>query len=215
MSAVKRKKRSEDLLKSLAIPIRRDLPPLDKFCECKLRSESEVGARVVCLQQVIEVAQGNNATPRVEYLKQNKLWDFCSGKEQAFLTATEPETYQMSNALWRVESEYFLLWAIGYVNYLPLPTSPVDTDLFLPTVPSLPRNPTGFIAEGSLRKKEDILDQVDFIYRLFWAVKDMELKKPQTPYSINVKVLEEWNYAGSWLVKLNQRCWDDLPSTRL
>ncbi|MDX1927732.1 MAG: DUF4272 domain-containing protein, partial [Pirellulaceae bacterium] len=86
------------------------------------RNPAEVARRAIVLHCVAAVGCGVKAQPVIEWLENESLWETVSPPERAFLEARKPTNKQIHAARWRQESHWALLWSIGRVRSLGLPT---------------------------------------------------------------------------------------------
>ena len=118
----RRKKRSEELLKTQGIPINPSLPAIESEEETTPRSAKDIAKRAVGLCAV---------ALRGEDLKQQEVISLLNGKdvlasatpeEKKFLLKKKPARQEMINFKWRYESLWVLLWALGHLEDLGTPT---------------------------------------------------------------------------------------------
>ena len=109
---------------------------------------------------------------------------------------------KLANKLaWRIESIHMILWVLGGIKDLGLPTEVWQTSIKI-------EKQLDIIHSGTYRSTSEILDMLDLLYRLDWACTDLRIKN--TPTSIvNYDVLYEWRYVLEWIVYSDQN-WDEV-----
>ncbi len=114
------------------------------------------------------------------------------------------------DSTWRVEALWALLWSLGLVDDMPYPTDTCEMET-LHAVMAESKYVEQFLGSLSLRSKSEILDEVDKIYRIHWAVVDARLNGKNPPDNLNPSVVYERHYVLSWLVWYADE-WDDITT---
>jgi len=206
----RRKKRSEELLKTQGIPINPSLPAIESEEETTPRSAKDIAKRAVGLCAV---------ALRGEDLKQQEVISLLNGKdvlasatpeEKKFLLKNNPAGQEMINFKWRYESLWVLLWALGHAEDLGAPTSFCDVQRAVRMVLDIPSE--DFIQRAKSRLISEILDEADLIYRYDWAVVDARIKGEDPPGNLNPGVVYERHYALNWLIGYMDQEWDDVTT---
>ena len=211
-SAVARKARSEEKLRSYGIPTLDSLPPTESNEECLIRPPWEVARRASALVTVAARAEGLEQQRAIQFLQAWGLWDAASPMEQAFLSNPHPAETDRIQCLWRYECLWVMLWALGHVEQLALPTAVCDVRRAVRTVTGTSTDI--FIGKSNLRPYEEILDEADFIYRCHWAVKDAHSRGEAPPAGMDHGVVLERHVALNWLRNYRSQSWDDVsPDT--
>jgi hypothetical protein len=197
-----RKKRSEQILQDLGIPINTGLPPI--FSE-KLRSSKAVAERSRVLYIVALCAEGTAASEGIAFLAGHGLWPTAvTPKEQAFLCNSNPSAQDMVQFAWRYESLWVLLWAMGRIETLHFPDQLCETAQITEIILGLPRHP-------QLRPATEILDAADLTFRCHWASLENQLRSKETD-SLDPGVVYERHYAFNWLLCHQNQAWDDVTT---
>lgn len=204
-----RKEKTEAELKKLGVPINPWLPLIKSEEEARIRSPQEVARRTLVLHSVAAAGHGVNRDDIVKHLKEQGLWDHASPEEKRFLQDKNPAEQSMIDAAWRAEALWTLLWALGKMEDLGLPTEPCDEERIQEWVLTRSQAPE-FISSARLRPVSEILDELDRIYRIHWAVRDAELKNQRIPANFIPSVVVERHYALYWLTGYADD-WDDVP----
>jgi hypothetical protein len=197
-----RKKRSEQMLQDLGIPINTGLPTISSE---KLRSPKTVAERSRVLYIVALCAEGTVSSEGLAFLEGHGLWpNAVTPKEQAFLCAPTPTAQDMVQFVWRYESLWVLLWAMGQIETLRFPDQLCDTDQIAEIILGLPSHP-------QLRPATEILDAADLTYRCHWATVENQLRGNSSD-SLDPGVVCERHYAFNWLLCHQNQAWDDVTT---
>jgi hypothetical protein len=210
ITAKQRKERSENKLLQMGVPVNTYLPIIN-VQETKIQSPQAVAKRCLILLALLNVVHGNKQKEIVRWLKQYKLWNDASPEEQAFFNAAYPDEVLRNELSWRIEALWVLLWALGLASELGLPVEPCnleDPELFK-KIPGLGRDPSRFIQEATLRSGDELLDELDLIYRVHWAVRDAALNDREILCGFHHGIVYEWHYALNWLTGYAEQ-WDDI-----
>jgi len=210
-NAQQRKERSESKLRQMGAPVNTYLPIIGEGFQ--LPSSQVVAKRVLILLALLNAVHGNKQKEIVRWLKQYKLWNDASPEEQAFFNATHPEEVLRNELSWRIESLWVLLWALGFVAEHGLPVEPCnleDPKLFK-RIPGPGQDPSRFVKEATLRGSDELLDELDLIYRVHWAVRDAALNKREIPCGFDPGIVYEWHYVLNWLTGHAEQ-WDDIKT---
>ena len=133
-------------------------------------------------------------------------------REQAFLlnpTPPEPERIQF---LWHYECLWVLLWALGHVDSLGMPSKVCDVRQAVKLVTGTPTDV--FVSKSNLRPATEILDEADFIYRCHWIVNNAQQNGEAIPGGLDPGVVIERHIALNWLTCHHSQAWDEVtPDT--
>ena len=151
------------------------------------------------LHCVAAVGSGVNAQPVIDWLENESLWSTVSPSERAFLAARKPTKKQIHAARWRQESQWALLWSIGRVRSLGLPTKICDTRKLVDEVmPGLGDSVQKFVTSARLRPPGWILAEEDRSYNLLCYARQAT-RTTSMPEDLIFDVLFERHYAFAWL----------------
>ena len=209
--AVKRKQTNEDYLKSLGVPINPHLPRVEAESEVRLRDPKEVAKRAIVLYAVVAVASQADRKRATLWLKREGLWESVTPHEKDFLESNNPPERARVEASWRAESLGTLLWALRKTERLALPKEVCDTQLIQEIMPAPDNSCAQFINQAALRSPSEILDAMDLIYRIHWAVVDARLNSRETAGGFHPGIVYERHYALNWLVWYADE-WDDVAT---
>lgn len=226
----KRAQRSFEQLKERNAPVYPGPLFVDDDEEVTLQSPQDVARRVLVLWAVELRAEGIPQEESIELIEGLDLWDSVSPEEKRFLQDDDPDPVESQALVWRLESIWVLLWALGYVEELSWPSGMCDVPKLVEILKPHESNPA-FITDAQLRSKAEILDAQDLIMRIHWAIRDAHINHGgiipddldwSTDYnmvpvtmSAAVGVVEQRHYTLNWLVKfLKPTDWDrvDTPT---
>ena len=205
-----RKKRSEELLKTRGIPVNSSLPVIESEEEISLRSAEDIAKRAIALLAVAAREKGMEQQKAIDILTEREAWESTTPREREFLLKKDPTKQEMINFTWRFEGLWVLLWALGYVEELGIPTSICDVPLAAGLVLETPSEK--FIGQAKSRSRSEILDEADLIYRADWAVVNARLNGDEMPGNLNPGVVYERHYALNWLIGYLDQEWDDITT---
>lgn len=208
--AAERKKRSEDFLTSIGVPINSWLPIIEEDDDVTIRKTEEVAIRTMSLLMVAVKAEGLEQDILLEVIDKYSLMNDLTPKELEFINNLEPDQFDRTQFIWRYEAAWTLLWALGYVAELSQPTDICDVPSAVTFMQE--RSREEFISESKLRSKEKILDQTDLIFRYHWAVVEKRLNNRLIPENIDSSVVLERHYALNWLVNFGGADWDNVST---
>ncbi|QMW23758.1 DUF4272 domain-containing protein [Sandaracinobacteroides saxicola] len=206
--ALERKERSEALLLRLDIPINPDLPIVENSNEIRLRDGKEVIRRAMCLFAVSYAALESVAGAQ-SLLERWSLTEHLSPKERAFLSSATPSHHDRVQFSWRCEAMVPLMWATGLMEELSFPTEDFNFEYLSDFWKTIPH---GFWEGVGTRSADEILDEVDLIYRLHWAVREAQLSEMPVPGGLDEGVVMERHHALNWLIGYGECDWDDVTT---
>lgn len=207
-----RKEASELILHKRGIRINVQLHVIEADEEVRLRNSDDVAERLFALWLVYSAASSpQNKADYVRYADHHRLHRYLSPTEAAFLETpftTIDASEKMAQA--SLQDLHFLSWCAGLLPQLELNQHPkkfaVSTaNLFkhFPDVTQTKDAPTLHQAI-KLRRKTEIMDWSDLLYRLHWAVRHATLTGKPAPGNIDTVMVSEWHRAVNWMC-----CYDD------
>ncbi len=208
---IRRKERSEAILKVKGIKVNSSLPCIDAESETLIRTPKEIATRLCILAVTNFVA--NNVIPAdiaIAYLQQYDLWAQTTPAEKEFLG--HPTEERKNTESWKSECIYTLMWALGKIDELNFPYQLCDlNDIPEQDYPvGAGKDPNTFINSISkTRSAAEILDANDLYYRIDWACIDVRLANVQLEEAISGVVYER-HYALNWLIRYGEQDWDDV-----
>lgn len=205
ITAQERKNRSIAILVSQGVPYIEHLPLRYETEEVTPRDKKEVIERAVCsfasIMCALSISKG-------EYSQEDRVYaeDFLSKKynvlelltpmEQQVIAGTISEAGAI-NAVWKYEAVWALLWALGIVEELSLPSEICDCDLVMGTMRRF-KGLDDFMANTTLRPLEEILQALDLHYRYHWAAVNARVNGSD-PAGIDEEVVMERRAGLEWL----------------
>jgi hypothetical protein len=212
MTPQARKANTEALLEKEGIPFLPSLPCVESEAKTRLRSAEEVGIRIACLFGVVGSAFHVGDTRYKEYLRERDLWDHLTPEEISFLSTDAPERKSVIKFTWRCEALFLLMWAANLFDAIPLPCQETDTGQIVSRLPGVVQSPWPFIRGLRLRRKSDILDASDLMYRLHWATRQAGLDGKPAPCGLIDGVVYEWHHAINWITRYDDQGWDKVST---
>jgi len=172
------------------------------------RRARTVAARAIVLHCVTAVAAGAGREPIIDWLRQQGLWRSTSRSERRFLTDVEPSASKCIQLTWRAETEWTLLWALGWVDHLGLPTRLCDSRRMVDEImPALGSDTTSFQQSAHLRASNVLCAEDERTYDL-WCRAQPARRADRLPQDLQWGVLYERRYAFEWL--LWGELWDEV-----
>ncbi|HKB03794.1 MAG TPA: DUF4272 domain-containing protein [Gemmataceae bacterium] len=194
--------------KSLGISVESTPPTIEGYSKRCPRSARQIAIRAVILQGVVAVAAGVDPEPIVEWFHDERIWRNVTPGEKAFLKTTSCAEEQCNKFAWHQEAEWTLLWVIGKVESLGLPTHQCDTrKLVDEIIPALGSDIGPFVASAKVREPGVLLAEGDRTYDL-WCHALKAQRNGKLPADLNLTVLYERRYAFEWLDGIQE--WDDV-----
>lgn len=211
LTGEERKRRTNAFLKKQNVATLEHLPLVEDFTEARFRDEKEISKRCVVLYGIVFVVHGEaSGEEMVEYFKEFGLWGDVSPNERKFLENKKVSEKERIEYSWKVECLNVLLWSLKKFEELDLPIDMCDFE-HIEDLPDLSVDPTPWIERSHLRNKEEILNEVDLIYRIHWATRDAELNSRDIPGNFNPGIVFERHYALNWVVMYADE-WDEITT---
>jgi hypothetical protein len=126
------------------------------------------------------------------------------------VSAATPAEQTIADHAWRYEALAQLAWALGILDSLPFPTQICDVPGLARTMYALDAN--SFVDRAALRPASEILDHLDLVFRLHWAVTDARVTNTAPPDGVEAGVVAERHYALNWLTRFDDAAWDDVDT---
>lgn len=195
---------------SLGIDPGTSLPAVADYDEPTPRTAQEVATRTVILHSVAATGYGVDPEPIVAWLRAQSIWQQASPAEQRLLEAADPPGQELSDARWRQEAQWALLWAINKVEGLGLPTQTCNTAALVDSImPGLGESIESFVSSASLRLPGELLAENDRVYNLHCYARPA-IRKNELPNDFVYPVLAQRHYAFEWLT--SNDLWDDVQT---
>ncbi len=207
-----RKEKSEKLLSEMGVTINPYLPLIESADEAKIREPKDVARRVIVLCCLAAIAEGVEKNGIIKFLKREQLWEYASPNEVAFFKQKNSPERERIRATWRSEAIWILLWALGHIKDLGMPTAQCSVDKIVEIVPNTDEPTADFIENAKIRPISEILDLSDLMYRAHWATRERGVNQSTEWGDLDNDVVMEWHYAINWLTCYNDAEWDDVTT---
>ena len=194
---------------SLKINTAELLPPVRGYSKPYARTAREVATRAIILQGVIAVAYKVAAAPIVKWFRAGGIWRGVTSQERDLLLGAELPEADGFQWQWKQEAEWTLLWMIGKVESLGLPTRCCDTRRLVDEIiPPLGQSLRGFIGGAKLRSPGTLLAEDDRTCDLWCRALAVQRRGETLPPDLNLAVLRERRYAFEWMD--GNQDWDEV-----
>lgn len=186
------------------------VPSVDIDGQETSRPPRDIAIRTLILHCVAAVGYGVDPQMVIEWLQDQALWEHVSPQEQAFLHAGNRSPQVCRAAQWRQEAEWTLLWCLGRVESLGLPTHTCDTARLVNEIMPAPGDPVdAFVSSATLRPPEELLGEEDRTYNLHCYARQA-YSAGNMPADLMYDVLFQRHYAFEWLG--GEDDWDDVQT---
>jgi Domain of unknown function (DUF4272) len=221
---IERAHRSISILRSRAVPMLEN-PLLYSSDEgmVKLRSGPEIAIRALVLWAVVLRAEGMPQDETLALMDTAKLWEGASPDEIDFLQDDHPDSGQCERLVWRLESIWVLLWAIGSIPDLEWPSRMCDVPRIVKLLKPAESDPE-FIRNVTTRGMSEIMDAQDLTMRIHWAIRDAAINHGgflpndfdwSQDYELahvtncpGVGVVQQRHKTLNWLMRFDDSDWD-------
>jgi hypothetical protein len=199
--ALARKERSEARLRSEGVPFIRHLPRIETRDEVRLRPKEDIAFRSLALTVIAAKASGMRQSSVENAVKHLGLSSHFSPRERAFILDPRPPHQDVVHFSWGGEAAWPLFWVLGFVDRLDRPASVVgERDLPQAVHAVQDDGAQPYIERARLRSLDEVLDEIDLIYRYHWAVREAWLRGHKMPAGLDPGVVAERHHALNWLV---------------
>lgn len=186
-------------------------PPIDDYDEPLPFTVRQIATRAVILQGVVAVASAVDPEPVVEWYREQGIWGQVTPQERCFLldpTSVPGENW--NHFRWQQEAEWALLWVIGKVESLGLPTRQCDTRRLVDEIiPALGSDIEPFLSSAEVRPPGIFLAEDDRHYDLWCRYHQTRREGSHLlPSDLDVGVLYQREYAFDWLHGIE--AWDEV-----
>ncbi len=196
--------------------------------QVQLQDAREVARRAIILWALALRAEGTPKQEVAALIDKADAWDSVSPSEREILQAAAIEPPMADALVWRLESLWVMLWALGHVEELRWPDDMCNVPRLVEIMRAQESDPA-FIQEATLRGVDQILDAQDLTMRINWAIRETSLREQATiPLRLDwsgevnwvpiaqcpgVGVTEERHHALNWLVQfLAPKNWDEVDT---
>ena len=210
IDSIERRERSNKILEKYNVPINKDLPTIIDDREVNMRTTEEIATRFIALLWVALKADSIEEEAVKGFIERYNIKNDLTAKERVFIQNSKPTESQTVESIWRYESAWVLLWALGYVDELSYPNDICNISVLIGFIKGKSREE--FIESAKPRLVSEILDEADLIYRYHWAVVDARVNGLEIPKELDASVIYERHYALNWLIGYMGQEWDDVST---
>lgn len=202
-----RKEASELRLHKRGIRINLQLPVIESEDEIVLRPALQVWQRMQALYQVWQVLEGDLNRSQVQ---SSGIAAAASFAERQFLLSAEyPRSSDISDV---GEALYFMLWASAQQAQINIPGQAIAASQLRSQMQAL-EAATDPVGQLQLRRKAELLDWSDLLYRLHWAVRHAQISGREIPGRLYVPAIQQWHKAVNWLCCYDEQDdWDNVST---
>jgi hypothetical protein len=190
----------------------------------RLRSAADVARRVLVLSAVTLRADGGSRERVLKVIADFDLANAVTPEEHAFLHSDSHEVETAQKLLWRFESLWLLLWALGELDELSWPGAMCDVPTLILTT-MLFEIDRDFVRNARLRSKPEILDAAQTTWLMHEAIHDAAREQRPIPDNLDwssgakmvpvrlcpvIGVVHERRHALNWLMSSHASDWDDI-----
>jgi hypothetical protein len=199
-----RKEASELQLHKRGIRINVQLHVIEADEEVHLRTAEYIEKRLIALWAVYSAAENplQHKEAILAFLDSAQLLSTLSIEEMRYLS--DPNTTEIQDAMFfqRKHALTFLAWCAGLIEKIDLSQKPINLSNLLEYFPDFSfddASTTTISLPIKLRRKDQIMDWSDLLYRLHWAVRHAALTNKTSPGNINPAMVQEWHHAVNWI----------------
>ncbi len=144
-------------------------PPIEDYTKAYPRSAAKIAIQTIILHCITAVGYQVDPLPIINWLKDQGIWEYVSPNEKVFLCANNRSDKECSDARWRQEAQWALLWTIGKIESLDLPTQYCDSARLVDEImPRLGDPIEAFVSSAELRSPSELMAEDDRIYNLHY-----------------------------------------------
>jgi Domain of unknown function (DUF4272) len=202
---------TEEWARASAVPTASVLPVIEGYEKACAFTARQIATRAIILQGVVAAASAVEPGAIIRWFHEQGIWEQVSNREREFLESPDSMNQSVLNILrWRKEAEWTLLWAIGKVEALGLPTRQCDTRRLVDEIiPALGSDLGPFFGSVELRQPGELLAEDDRHYTLWCNYLNTRRQgEKAVPSDLLVDVLYQRQYAFEWLNGSAE--WDDV-----
>jgi len=145
-----------------------------------------------------------------KYLDLREVRDNLTAKERKFVEQDNPSEKDRGPFTWQYESAHVLLWAMGYVDLLGIPSECCTAQGVSGMI--APRSLLQLMEEARMRTPDEIFDEADLIYRYHWTARNASLRQQKPPAELLAPVCYYRHYALNWITDSSVD-WDDVDTS--
>ena len=202
---------TEEWARSFDISTAPTPPAIEGYNEPCPFTARHIATRAVILQGVVAVASDVDPEPVVQWFQEQGVWEAVSPNERRLLLDPSSVSRDAIHGFrWRQEAEWALLWMVGKVEGLGLPTRECDTRRLVDEIiPALGSDIEPFLASAVLRSPALLLAEDDRHYDLWCRYHQSRREGTHLlPSDLRQDILYQREYAFEWQHGIE--AWDDV-----
>jgi len=204
-----RKSKTNAFLVEKNIKQSKTLPCIADARNVEIRSFENISNRIFALTAVAVKGEGIEQKHLDRFIEDKRISSFTE-KEKVILQKEVLDDQEKAIATWRYESLNALMWAAGLMPELKFPSDICNVQEIVGLIQTRSRDELE--ASMYIRSKEEILDELDKVYRMNWACVDARIKGEQVSGGIHPGIVYERHYALNWLTQYQNQDWDNVQT---
>jgi len=205
------RKKTLSKLISEGIPFLDTLPDISIKSE-KIRNKDDILKRAIAVTVSSAKAFGCPEELISKIKEQYKDVISFSKNEKDFLDDLTPDN--AINIGWKIEAGKMLFWALGLINDHGSCTEEADINTFWNIIAKSSFEELN--NKAKLRNKEEILELLDYIYNVHWALVEVRLgniKLPTQFKGTSVRdIVPGWHHGLNWITLYCDQDWDEVTT---
>lgn len=217
---IKRRNRSQGILKERGIYVPAHYPFLESGLQLQIRSPKEIAERAAALLAVAlysECLLSENQTPdqAMEFVKgiiEDMGEAVFSPKEWEYLHNPDSTEEERIGFSWQYENLHVMEWALGLTFDLGFPTRTCDVSKTVSLLKDC-HSIQDILNLSHPKSKKELLDACDLIFCLDWACVDARINRLPMPGKLDGGVVMERHKSLNWLTGAqNGASWDQVKT---
>ena len=206
MTQLARKQTTENYLRNRGVPVNPHLPLTESPEELSIATPQQVAWRVCVLSGLVARSCGAPRELVMHFFKSDGLFEHMLASEAELACASSLTPEQTAGTKWQVEGLWELAWVLCLI---PRPDHFQTCGNELVTLVPKPGARVGeFVARAQMRSPDELLTEVDMLYRLHWAVREASLQRQRIPTGLPYNVTHERLRAINWVIS-SDVSWED------
>lgn len=205
-----RKNKSEKRLMSLNIPINKHLPRIEIEDVVSLRTKEEIINRMIPLTIVAAKAMEAPSAKIEEFIERYNAHELFTEEEQKFIESKDLNQNEVIQYSWKLECIWLLLWSVNLVSDIDVPSTTCNAESVFEMV--FRHSKQELLDQSTVRSISEILDNLDFVYRAHWAVREAQINHLEIPTPLDEGVVYERHYTLNWLVNYMEQEWEEVST---
>ncbi|TWU60537.1 hypothetical protein Poly51_08130 [Rubripirellula tenax] len=214
IDAIDRAADTRQAMSAMGLDVPHELPPVVGVGEVTMRSDDDIGWRMLALFITAVRAESLAASKGIPAAqlkaKSPMAFEALTPLERGFIEADNPDQQSIVNFAWRYEALYTLQWAVGMHSELKFADEICDVPLVAETMVN--QADREIVTSVRLRPVKQILDALDMNLRLLWAARAAAMEQRECKVKLDGGVLSERQHALNWLVRFGGVPWDEVDT---